>query len=185
MIFPLRFSWEKQGLEQKLRQPGTWGCRKSPWTPFLDVDERRSFKIYMGRKMDCFWILEEWPCVTWTSFCSYIIIYPWDWIHDQTIHWFEWSFSFAIYLLLLKENKKTLRYKLFSKHSNYICFFFKKNIILYQKVSYQSLTLWDSHISRHINFYIQFFSKYIVIIFLSIFEVYYSTEIRVRELLIY
>ena len=173
----------KTRVRAEIAKTRDMGLQKKSMDTILDVDERRSFK--MGRKMDCFWILEEWPCVTWTSFCSYIIIYPWDWIHDQTIHWFEWSFSFAVYLLLLKENKKTLRYKLFSKHSNYICFFFKKNIILYQKVSYQSLTLWDSHISRHSNFYIQFFSKYIVIIFLSIFEVYYSTEIRVRELLIY
>ena len=62
--------------------------------------------------------------------------------------------------------------------------FFKKK---YYTISKGILSKFDfvGFFSRHINFYIQFFSKYIVIIFLSIFEVYYSTEIRVRELLIY
>ena len=111
-----------------------------------------------------------------------ILLYPWDWIHNQSIHWFEWSFSFAIYLLLLKENKKTYRYKLFSKHSNYICFFYKKKILYY--IKRYLIKVWQcghSHISRHINFYIQFFSKYIVIIFLSIFEAYSSTSLGLEN----
>ena len=131
--FPTKIFMRKTRVRAEIATTRYMGLQKKSMDTILRRWWKKELQDIQGRKMDCFWILEEWPCVTWTSFCSYIIIYPWDWIHDQTIHWFEWSFSFAIYLLLLKENKKTLRYKLFSKHSNYICFFYKKKILYYIK----------------------------------------------------